>query len=67
MNDSEELLKLRHRNPPKRLTGRTQNGVQENKRIYSKRLAIAEPPFGHMHEMGLTQFMLRGRPKVNAQ
>ncbi|WP_257288246.1 transposase [Endozoicomonas sp. SESOKO2] len=37
------------------------------KRIYRKRLAIAEPPFGHMQEMGLTRFTFRGRPKVNAR
>ncbi len=37
------------------------------KRVYSKRLAVAEPPFGHMQEMGLTELTLRGRPKVNGQ
>ena len=35
----------------------------EGKRIYSKRLGAAEPPFGHMQEMGLTDFTLRGREK----
>ncbi|WP_410493836.1 transposase [Endozoicomonas sp. 8E] len=29
-----------------------------DKRIYSKRLAIAEPPFGHTKEMGFTRFTL---------
>ena len=37
------------------------------KRIYSKRLAVAEPPFGHMQGMGLTKLTLRGRTKVNGQ
>ncbi|MCW7552742.1 transposase [Endozoicomonas gorgoniicola] len=39
----------------------------EGKRIYSKRLGTAEPPFGHMQEMGMTEFTLRGREKVNGQ
>ena len=37
------------------------------KRIYGKRLAVAEPPFAHMQEMGLTKLTLRGRQKVNGQ
>ncbi|TMO72286.1 transposase, partial [Pseudoalteromonas sp. S3776] len=37
------------------------------RRIYSKRLGVAEPPFGHMQEMGLTELSLRGRVKVNGQ
>ena len=37
------------------------------KRVYSKRLGVAEPPFGHMQEMGLTELTLRGKPKVNGQ
>ncbi|MGY0218999.1 transposase [Endozoicomonadaceae bacterium StTr2] len=39
----------------------------EGRRIYSKRLGTAEPPFGHMQEMGLTRFSLRGGEKVNGQ
>ena len=39
----------------------------EGRRIYSKRLGTAEPPFGHMQEMGLTRFSLRGQDKVNGQ
>ncbi len=37
------------------------------KRVYSKRLAVAEPPFAHMQAMGLSELTLRGRPKVNGQ
>ena len=37
------------------------------KRIYSKRLAVAEPPFAHMDNMGLSKLTLRGRTKVNGQ
>ena len=37
------------------------------KRIYGKRLAVAEPPFAQMQEMGLTKLTLRGREKVNGQ
>ncbi len=36
------------------------------KRMYSKRLGIVEPPYGHMQGMGLTELTLRGR-KANAQ
>ena len=38
-----------------------------SKRIYGKHLTVAEPPFAHMQEMGLTKLMLRGRQKVNGQ
>ena len=30
-----------------------------SKRIYGKRLAVGEPPFAHMQEMGLTKLTLR--------
>ena len=39
----------------------------EGRRTYSKRLGTAEPPFGHIQEMGLTGFTLRGWEKVNGQ
>ena len=36
--------------------------------IYSQRLGIVEPVFGHLrHNLGLTRFSLRGREKVDGQ
>ena len=37
------------------------------KKIYDKRLAVADPPFAHMQQMGLIELTLRGRQKVNGQ
>ena len=37
------------------------------KRVHGKRLAVAESPFAHIKEMGLTKLTLRGRQKVIGQ
>jgi|GEM_PF-5063792 len=35
--------------------------------VYSKRLGTVEPVFGHLHNIGLNRFSLRGKKKVDHQ
>lgn len=37
------------------------------KAIYNRRIATVEPVFGHLRNIGLERFTLRGKPKVDAQ
>ena len=37
------------------------------KAIYNRRIATVEPVFGHMRNIGLDRFTLRGKQKVDAQ
>jgi transposase len=37
------------------------------KAVYSRRIATVEPVFGHLRNIGLDRFTLRGRTKVDAQ
>ncbi|MFZ5655418.1 MAG: IS1182 family transposase [Pseudomonadota bacterium] len=37
------------------------------KAIYHRRIATVEPVFGHLRNLGLDRFTLRGKPKVDAQ
>lgn len=41
--------------------------TREGRLIYSRRLGIVEPVFGHLHAKGLRRFTLRSRRKVDAQ
>jgi hypothetical protein len=44
------------------------NDSAAGRAIYSMRLAIGEPPFGHIRSIiGLNRFTLRSRRKVNIQ
>lgn len=35
--------------------------------VYNRRMGAVEPVFGHLSNIGLTRFTLRGRKKVDAQ
>jgi hypothetical protein len=37
------------------------------KAIYNRRIAMVEPVFGHLCNLGLDRFTLRGRKKVDTQ
>lgn len=37
------------------------------KAVYNRRIATVEPVFGHLRNIGLDRFTLRGRKKVDAQ
>lgn len=41
--------------------------TREGRLLYSRRLGIVEPVFGHFHTKGLRRFTLRSRRKVDAQ
>lgn len=41
--------------------------TREGRLLYSHRLGIVEPAFGHLHAKGLRRFTLRSRRKVDAQ
>ncbi len=41
--------------------------THEGRLLYSRRLGIVEPVFGHLHTKGLRRFTLRSRRKVDAQ
>ena len=40
---------------------------EEGRRIYSQRLGTVEPVFGHLQNIGLNRFSLRGKKKVDHQ
>jgi hypothetical protein len=40
---------------------------EEGRHIYSQRLGTVEPVFGHLHNIGLNRFSLRGKKKVDHQ
>lgn len=54
---------------PETCTARMQRKIDSvlGKAIYSRRIATVEPVFGHLRNIGLDRFTLRGRQKVDTQ
>lgn len=56
-------------NRPETFTQRMKRKIDSvmGKAVYSRRIGVVEPVFGHLDNMGLDRFTLRGKRKVDAQ